>query len=140
MGVNHMVTAGDGGFIWNGLNECETDDRSLRGRSWLQVQGRPDPPRPENRCHDRLGPGTWHISPFGVRSGQDAGTFTLPVPADAIRNGRLFVPLSITQFGAPPHTPTAEEVRSVRETDRPRRAALSAGRRFTFLGAVNRRV
>jgi hypothetical protein len=54
------------------------------------------------------------ISPFGVRSGQDAGTYTLPVPADAIPNGRLSVRLTITQFGAPPHTPTAEEVRSVK--------------------------
>jgi hypothetical protein len=54
------------------------------------------------------------ISPFGVRSGQDAGTYTLPVPAGAIRNGRLSVRLSIIQSGAPTHTPTAEEVRSVK--------------------------
>ena len=32
----------------------------------------------------------------------------------AIRNGRLSVRLSIIQSGAPTHTPTAEEVRSVK--------------------------
>jgi len=54
------------------------------------------------------------ISPFGVRIGQDAGTYTLPVPADAIRDGRIAVRLTITQDGAPPRRPTAKEVRSVK--------------------------
>jgi hypothetical protein len=54
------------------------------------------------------------ISPFGVRVGQDGGTFTLPVPADAIRDGRIAVRLTITQYGAPPRPPTAQEVRSVK--------------------------
>lgn len=54
------------------------------------------------------------ISPFGVRLGQDAGTYTLPVPADAIRDGIVAVRLTITQPGGPPRAPTAEEVRSVK--------------------------
>jgi hypothetical protein len=53
------------------------------------------------------------ISPFGVRLGQDAGTYTLPVPPDAIRDGAVAVRLAITQPGRPPRPPTAEEVRSV---------------------------
>jgi hypothetical protein len=46
------------------------------------------------------------ISPFGVRAGQDAGTYTLPVPNDAIRDGRVAIRLTISQQGAarpPPH-------------------------------------
>ena len=51
------------------------------------------------------------ISPYGVRA--EAGTYTLPVPPDAIQNGQLSVKLSITQFGASPRPVTAREVRSV---------------------------
>jgi hypothetical protein len=56
------------------------------------------------------------ISPFGVRMGQDAGTYTLPVPPDAIRDGRVSARLTISQSGAPPRAPTAQEVRSVKLT------------------------
>jgi hypothetical protein len=56
------------------------------------------------------------ISPFGVRLGQDAGTYTLPVPANAIRDGGVAVRLTITQGGGPPRAPTAQEVRSVKLT------------------------
>jgi hypothetical protein len=41
-----------------------------------------------------------------VRAGQDAGTYTLPVPNDAIRDGRVAIRLTISQQGAarpPPH-------------------------------------
>lgn len=53
------------------------------------------------------------ISPFGVHAGQAAGTYPLPVPRDAVRDGRVSLRLTISQFGAPPRAPTAEEVRSV---------------------------
>lgn len=53
------------------------------------------------------------ISPFGVRAGQEAGTYPLPVPADAIEGDRVIVRLSITQVGAPPRVPTGGEVRRV---------------------------
>ena len=52
------------------------------------------------------------ISPFGVRTGSDAGTYVLPVPRDAIQNGRLSIRLTITQFGTT-RAPTTEEVRGV---------------------------
>jgi len=54
------------------------------------------------------------ISPFGTRVGEDAGTYTLPVPADAIRDGRVAIRITITQAGGPPRPPTAQEVPSVR--------------------------
>jgi|GEM_PF-1963273 len=60
------------------------------------------------------------VSPFGVRAGQQAGTYPLPVPRDAIRNGQLSLRLTISQFGAPPRAPTAEEVPSVKLSVGPR--------------------
>jgi hypothetical protein len=53
------------------------------------------------------------ISPFGVRAGQEAGTYPLPLPADSIEDGRVVVRLMITQVGAPPRVPTEQEVRRV---------------------------
>jgi hypothetical protein len=52
------------------------------------------------------------ISPHGLRVGQEAGTHALPVPTDAIRDGRLSIRLTITEFGAT-RAPTTQEVRSV---------------------------
>jgi hypothetical protein len=54
------------------------------------------------------------VSPFGVRTGQDAGTYPLPVPQEAIRDGRLSIRLTISQPGGPPRAPTADEVRGVK--------------------------
>ena len=54
------------------------------------------------------------VSPFSVRAGQEAGTYPLPVPRDAVRDGYLSLRLAISQFGAPSRAPTAEEVRSVK--------------------------
>ena len=54
------------------------------------------------------------ISPFGVRSGRDAGTYTLPLPANAISDGRVALRLSISQPGGASRTPSASEVRSVK--------------------------
>jgi hypothetical protein len=54
------------------------------------------------------------VSPFGVRTGQDAGTYPLPVPNDAIRDGRLSIRLTISQPGGASRAPTADEVRSVK--------------------------
>jgi hypothetical protein len=54
------------------------------------------------------------VSPFGVRTGQDAGTYPLPVPNDAIRDGRLSIRLTISQPGGSSRAPTADEVRSVK--------------------------
>ena len=56
------------------------------------------------------------ISPFGVRAGQDAGTYTLPVPPEAIRDGRVAIRLTISQAGGAPRAPTAQEVRGVKLT------------------------
>jgi hypothetical protein len=56
------------------------------------------------------------ISPFGPRTGQDAGTYAFPVPADLIRDGRLAVRITITPPNGPPRAATEQEVRSVKLT------------------------
>ena len=55
------------------------------------------------------------VSPFGVRAGQNAGTYTLPVPATAIRDGRVAVRLTM-QARRNDRPPTAQEVRGVKLT------------------------
>ncbi len=54
------------------------------------------------------------ISPFGVHSGQTAGTYTVPVPAEAFHDGRLALRISVVQPGRAPRAPTSEEVKGVR--------------------------
>jgi hypothetical protein len=53
------------------------------------------------------------VAPFGPRAGQAAGSFTLPVPAQAIRDGRVTLRLMVRQ-GDTRRPPTAEEVRGVK--------------------------
>ena len=57
------------------------------------------------------------ISPFGIRPGQQAGTYTVPLPADAIAGGRISLRLSLDQYGHPQRAPTAEEVKSPTRED-----------------------
>jgi hypothetical protein len=52
------------------------------------------------------------ISPYGIGAGQDAGTYSLPVPADAIKDDRLSIQLIISQPGGS-RAPTAQEVPGV---------------------------
>ena len=54
------------------------------------------------------------ISQFGIRSGKPAGTYTVPVPAEALSDGRLALRLSVMQSGRAPRAPTAKEVKSLR--------------------------
>jgi hypothetical protein len=54
------------------------------------------------------------VSPFGVRAGQDAGTYPLPVPKEAIRDGRVSIRLTISQPGGSSRAPTLDEVHGVK--------------------------
>lgn len=54
------------------------------------------------------------ISPYGVRAGQEAGTYTLPIPADAFVNGKVTLRLFVNYSGHTQRAPTAKEVKSVR--------------------------
>jgi hypothetical protein len=55
-----------------------------------------------------------NLSPFGMRSGQAAGIYTVPVPTEALGDGRLALRLSVMQSGHAPRAPTTEEVKSLR--------------------------
>ena len=52
------------------------------------------------------------ISPYGIRSGHEAGTYTVPVPSEAISNKRVSLRI-ILSYNRSKRTPTTQEVRSV---------------------------
>ncbi len=81
---------------------------------WLEVEVGPIQRGQEIDVTTASGQELGVISPFGVRAGQSAGTYTLPMPANVFHDGRVSVRLTISQFGAPPRAPTAQEVRSVK--------------------------
>ena len=54
------------------------------------------------------------ISPFAVRAGQPAGTYTLPLPTGVIEGNRLDIRLQLTQSNAKPRAPSNQEVLGVR--------------------------
>ena len=53
------------------------------------------------------------ISPYGVRSGQEAGTYTVPVPADAITDSRVSLRLAVDQTGRARRAATRQEVKKI---------------------------
>ena len=54
------------------------------------------------------------ISPHGVRPGQAAGTYTLPLPTEDFVDERIVLQLSVIQAGQAPRAATRAEVKSVR--------------------------
>jgi hypothetical protein len=59
------------------------------------------------------------ISPFAIRSGQAAGTYSIPVPAEDFHHERLALRLSMVEAGDAQRAPTKEELESVRLVIRP---------------------
>jgi hypothetical protein len=53
------------------------------------------------------------ISPYGIRAGREAGTYTIPVPAEAISRRRVCLLLTISANGKE-RAPTTKEVPRVR--------------------------
>jgi hypothetical protein len=53
------------------------------------------------------------ISPHGIRPGNEAGTYTLPLPHDAIVNDRVSLRITLSHNRSK-RAPTTKEVRSVR--------------------------
>jgi hypothetical protein len=54
------------------------------------------------------------ISPYGVQSGHEAGTYTVPLPPDAISHDHISLLIWLRREGKPPRAPTMSEVKSVR--------------------------
>lgn len=76
------------------------------------------------------------ISPYGIRPGRPAGTYTVPLPPDLFSDGRVKLRLTLS-FGRERRAPTAKEVKAVRlrlgigdgrvsPSDTRRRGSLSA--------------
>lgn len=53
------------------------------------------------------------VSPYGIPPGHKAGSYVVPVPAGAVRDGKLSLQLRLTGGGGPPRAPTAQEVTSL---------------------------
>lgn len=53
------------------------------------------------------------ISPFGIRPRKPAGTYTLPLPAEAISNGRVSVRISLN-YAHKQRAPSRKEVKKIR--------------------------
>jgi hypothetical protein len=53
------------------------------------------------------------ISPYGIKSGQPAGTYTVPLPANAVSDNHVSVRVSVSGYGHPDRAPTAKEVRAI---------------------------
>ncbi len=54
------------------------------------------------------------ISPHGPRAGRAVGSYSLPVPADAVRGGRLALRITVLDAAGRARAPAAGEVISVR--------------------------
>jgi hypothetical protein len=53
------------------------------------------------------------ISPYGIRAGNEAGTYTVPLPSEQISNGRVSLRITLS-FNRSKRAPTMKEVRTVR--------------------------
>ncbi|QWP75756.1 hypothetical protein J5226_19415 [Lysobacter sp. K5869] len=88
-------------------------------RLYLEVRLGALAPGQELQVSDARGRSLGTVSPYGVRAGNGGGTFVLPVPADAVRAGRLRVRLSVTRAGAPAREPASDEVEALRLVQAP---------------------
>ncbi|MEI9993654.1 MAG: hypothetical protein WDM91_03580 [Rhizomicrobium sp.] len=53
------------------------------------------------------------VSPFAIRGGHEAGTYSIPLGTHPTPGRRLTIRLVLTEFGKPPRAPTRLEVRGV---------------------------
>ena len=82
--------------------------------AWLEVQVGPLAPGQRVRVTTQGGALLGAISPFGRSERQQAGTYSLPVPPDAIHEDTLSVIVTVTEANKPPRAPTPAEVRSLK--------------------------
>lgn len=54
------------------------------------------------------------ISPYGIRSGNEAGTYTVPVPTEEISNNRVSLRITLNYQTRGKRAPTTQEVKSVK--------------------------
>jgi hypothetical protein len=54
------------------------------------------------------------ISPYAIQPGHEAGTYTVPLPPDAISHDHISLLIWLRRDGKPPRAPKMSEVKSVR--------------------------
>jgi hypothetical protein len=54
------------------------------------------------------------VSPYGIRAGEEAGTYTVPVPAELISNRRVSLRIILDHHGRSKRAPTDQELRGTR--------------------------
>ena len=59
------------------------------------------------------------ISPYGIRAGNEAGTYTVPVPADEISNNCVSLRITLYHHNRGKRAPTSEELRDIKLTITP---------------------
>ncbi|WP_448956383.1 hypothetical protein [Labrys neptuniae] len=82
--------------------------------AWLELEVGPIARGQQIQVRTAQGQMLGAVSPFGVRSGKDAGIYTLPVPAGAIRDRVLSLRVTIESAGVPPRPPTPAELKSLK--------------------------
>jgi propanediol utilization protein len=82
--------------------------------AWLEVEIGPIERGAEIEIATTDGRPLGIISPYAIRSGDSAGTYTVPVPDDAISKNRVLLRLSLNQHGHASRAPTAKEVKGIR--------------------------
>ena len=80
---------------------------------WLQVRAGALPPGAEISVGTADGELLGTVSPFGVQQGRDAGTYTIPVPEDAIEDGRVQLHLEVQERGGTVRPPLPGEVENL---------------------------
>jgi hypothetical protein len=82
--------------------------------AWLEVQVGPLAPGQRVRVTTQAGELLGAITPFGRTERGQAGTYTLPVPPDAIHGRALSVVVTIVEANKPPRAPTSAQVQSLK--------------------------
>ena len=54
------------------------------------------------------------VAPYGIRSGEEAGTYTVPVPAEEVSDKRVSLRIILSQHSRGKRSPTTQELRSVK--------------------------
>jgi hypothetical protein len=80
---------------------------------WLEVKLGAIPRGAEIEIETTSGKMLGVISPHGIRSGDEAGTYSVPVPPEAISGKRLSLRLTLSYVGRK-RAPTLKQVKSVR--------------------------
>ena len=99
------------------LARCLTAEEGLAVELKLGVLERGNTIKVETMSGKLLGV----ISPYGIRSGEEAGTYTVPVPPELVSNKRLSLRIILDQHSRGKRAPTNQELRDVRLQITPQR-------------------